>query len=448
MKPVLIVAYHYPPSVAVGAVRPSKIARYLPDVGWRPIVLTATAADQEDARAAVDVHRVAAWTHPLSWYEERSRRRIERAGRHDLLTATWNASYDAVMAKPRGWKGLILPFLRVPDQELGWLAPAVARGLRLIRRNRIRAMITTGPPFTTHLVGLWLKRLTGIGWLADFRDPWLLSHKYPLHRNRGSDWVEGRLIDQVMRRADRVVSVTPAMTEQLCKASPQLPASKFMTITGGFDPEEFERIEYTRPAIGPIRFSYLGTFYHGRSPEPFLRAVHELIRDGRLAVEDIRVAFIGNVRIAEGRPVAEMIERYHLQAVVTVAEMVPRAEALKATLESDVVLVLDERHPVQVPYKLYEGLAAGAAIFNIGSEGAVADLVTKTGRGIAVSHRSPDAIAQGIVECIRRARQQRERSAVRPWDAAAIAPFHFRAITAQVATALEEATKEAACPAA
>src|SRR5581483_9735882 len=99
MKPVLIVAYHYPPSVAVGAVRPSKIARYLPDVGWRPIVLTATAADQEDARAAVDVHRVAAWTHPLSWYEERSRRRIERAGRHDLLTATWNASYDAVMAK-------------------------------------------------------------------------------------------------------------------------------------------------------------------------------------------------------------------------------------------------------------------------------------------------------------------------------------------------------------
>ena len=37
---VLIITYHFPPDSAMGAVRPAKFAKYLPDFGWEPVVYT------------------------------------------------------------------------------------------------------------------------------------------------------------------------------------------------------------------------------------------------------------------------------------------------------------------------------------------------------------------------------------------------------------------------
>ena len=43
---------------------------------------------------------------------------------------------------------------------------------KLIRQQGFQKLITTGPPHSTHLVGLQLKTQFGIQWWADFRDPW------------------------------------------------------------------------------------------------------------------------------------------------------------------------------------------------------------------------------------------------------------------------------------
>ena len=40
MKKVLIIAHSFPPSGIVGALRPFKFAKYLPDFGWKPIILS------------------------------------------------------------------------------------------------------------------------------------------------------------------------------------------------------------------------------------------------------------------------------------------------------------------------------------------------------------------------------------------------------------------------
>ncbi|NLJ28327.1 MAG: glycosyltransferase family 4 protein [Deltaproteobacteria bacterium] len=40
MKRILIIAFHFPPDAAVGGVRPAKFAKYLPEFGWEPYVLT------------------------------------------------------------------------------------------------------------------------------------------------------------------------------------------------------------------------------------------------------------------------------------------------------------------------------------------------------------------------------------------------------------------------
>ncbi len=444
MKKVLIVAYHYPPNAAVGGTRPSKFARYLPEFGWEPTVLTATTGDVAASitgSETAEIYRVQEWPHPLKCYERFMIERAKRKGQEEEFTAKLSVPYAVAMAPSRiriaSLKRWLLGFLWLPDRELGWLAPAIRRGVHLIRKKRIEYLLTTGPPFTCHLVGLALKRLTGVRWVADFRDPWSLTLKYPLFRTRATDAVERWLIRHVMEQADLVLSVTTPMTEQARKEHPNLDPTKFVTLTNGFDPSDFSDQSAARRPSDPVVFSYLGTFYHGRTPVPFLRALRCLIDDGRLNEHDIFVRFVGNVSRADGQSVTELVKQLGLDHIVGVQPPVPRREALRQTLESHVVLVLDERHPVQIPFKLYDALAAGAVIFNIGSRGAVSEVLARTGRGIAVEHTNPVEIQNGILECIRRSRCGETKMTPEPWRDPVIQEFNFEQLTARLAGFLE-----------
>jgi hypothetical protein len=60
----------------------------------------------------------------------------------------------------------------IPDARIGWNAYALTEAKKLIQKEGIQRVITTGPPHSSHLVGLQLKAQFDIQWWADFRDPW------------------------------------------------------------------------------------------------------------------------------------------------------------------------------------------------------------------------------------------------------------------------------------
>ncbi|MBA2252713.1 MAG: hypothetical protein H0W13_08420 [Nitrospirales bacterium] len=448
MKRVLLVSYYYPPSSAVGAVRPSKFAGYLPAFGWHPTVVTASAqsaATQSRGQETMEsdgvrpiVYHETEWPHLLKAYERFRERAAARGGRAQEHAAKVILPYAQCYDSTRwGVKRWLLAFLSLPDRETAWLVPAVLRGLREIRHFGTRHIITSGPPFTCHLVGLVLKRFTGVRWIADFRDPWSLRHKFPVFRNGVTDKVESRLIAAVMRHADVILSVTDAMTDEAKNEHTGVPKERFHTLMSGFDPDDFSGITWSRPYPDPVIFSYFGTFYHGRTPEPFLGALKSLLDDGSLKPRDICVRFVGQVSLADGQPVVDMLRYLGVESLVSLHTPVPRHEALKQTLESHVVLVLDERHPVQIPLKLYDAMAAGVTVFNIGSGGAAADVLRRTGRGVSVSYERPADVRAGILECVKRARSAVTMCSATPWEDPAIQEFHFRRLTGRLATYLD-----------
>jgi hypothetical protein len=448
MKRILIVSYYYPPSSAVGAVRPSKFADYLPAFGWHPTVVTASAplaVPQNHGQERIGygrprpvVHHEPEWPHLLKVYERRRERAAAKRGKaleHAAkIILPYAQCYDST-----GWgvKRWLLAFLSLPDRETAWLVPAVLRGLREIRQTGTRHIITTGPPFTCHLVGLVLKRLTKVRWIADFRDPWSLRHKFPVFRNGVTDKVESRLIAAVMRHADTILSVTDAMTVEAKNEHAGVSRERFHTLMSGFDPDDFSGIDWSRPYPDPVIFSYFGTFYHGRTPEPFLSALKSLLDDGSLKPRDIRVRFVGQVSLADGQPVVEILRFLGMESLVSLHTPVSRREALKQTLESHVVLVLDERHPVQIPLKLYDAMAAGVTVFNVGSGGAAADVLRRTGRGVSVSYERPADVRAGILECVKRARSAITTCSTTPWEDPSIQEFHFGHLTGRLATYLD-----------
>ena len=57
-----------------------------------------------------------------------------------------------------------------PDRWAAWWLGAVPRSLAMIRKYRPAAIWSTYPIATAHTIGQTLHRLSGLPWIADFRD--------------------------------------------------------------------------------------------------------------------------------------------------------------------------------------------------------------------------------------------------------------------------------------
>jgi glycosyltransferase involved in cell wall biosynthesis len=414
MKSVLIIAYSWPPDNCVGSLRPAYLAKQLAEHGWQPIVVTVREDYYEylDPRRAVNpgnalVMRTRCLPNPRSLYLEAKKTLFAVLG--------WQRRFDEIMLRGRecqeqqgsesslgGVKRHLLSLLYTPDECQGWIPPGVIASLKAIRRHRIECMISTGPPFSAHLVGLTVKILARVPWIADFRDPWSFNEQRPPYlKSSLSDSIERRLEARVMERANSVVTVTPAMTEQYRRLYPRV-SDKCMTITNGYDGDEFRALEHIVPS-GKFTVTYLGRFDYSRSPQHLLHAIGALKKEG-VFKDSLVVKFIGRCRWAAGASVEDMIRENGLEEIVHFTDMLPRVEALREMLSAHVLVLLANEQKHQVPGKAYEYLAARRRILCMTEEdGATADLIRHYNLGAVVSPNDVDGVkrvlARWYTEC-------------------------------------------------
>jgi glycosyltransferase involved in cell wall biosynthesis len=401
MKNMLIISYLWPPSGAVGSIRPAKLAKSLSQQGWKTTIVTVKeryyeelneSSQERDWNVAGAVIRTKCLGNLRLLYVWMKARLFKLMGRESEFTAsvlrgpveTQVGGTDSFLSASRR---ICLSLLYTPDEHQGWLPFAIPTCLRIIKRDSIDCVISTGPPFSSHLVGLAVKKLARIRWIAEFRDPWVGNEQRPSVLQSGlSSILNKKLEAAVIRNADRVVCVTPAMTDHYRKAYSRLGAEKWVTITNGFERQDFD-------ALGPVArspkftISYLGSLVYARSPESLFYAVGELVKEEAISSGDLAIRFIGKCRYAEGRSVKEMAAEHGLKEIVEVIDFLPRCEALKEMLRAHVLLLLATQQTLQVPGKAYEYLAAGAKILAVTEEkGATADFIKGVGGWVA----SPD----------------------------------------------------------
>jgi len=401
MKPVLLITYYWPPAAWVGIVRSTKLAKHLSRQCWRPIIVTVKEEYYEKKfinNSSVDIGpheplviRTSRLRNPRDLYLFAKRSIFTLVGREKQFqeSTLMGAAENGSKASTQSWmaraKRFVLSLLYTPDEDLGWLPFAVVQSVRAVKAYEVPCVISTGPPFTSHLVGLAVKKLCNIAWIADFRDPWRENEQRPWclssHlANQINQWLESK----VVQNADRVVCVTPAMTEFYRQVYPRLPSEKLVTITNGFDAEEFRQLGDV-PRDPKFTISYVGIFEYARTPDSLLRAVGDLIREGVIDGNRLAIRFIGKCRYAAGQSVEEMAAQQGLNGLVEIIDFLPRPEALKVMMRSHVLVLLADQQKLQVPGKAYEYMAAGGRILAVTEEkGATAELIRRVPGGAVV----------------------------------------------------------------
>jgi hypothetical protein len=61
------------------------------------------------------------------------------------------------------------------QSQSSWAFPAVVRSLWLIHKQRPSVIYSTGGAYSAHHAGYWLKKLTGIKWIAEIHDPMVIA---------------------------------------------------------------------------------------------------------------------------------------------------------------------------------------------------------------------------------------------------------------------------------
>ena len=380
-KRALMVAFHFPPQAgSSGMLRTLNFAKYLPPLGWETSVLAAK---------------------PKAFVEQRNDLVASIPERTRVVRAT---ALDT--ARHLAWRGKYPRLLALPDRWSSWALPAIVAGLREIRQTKPDLIWSTYPIATAHLIGGALSRLSGLPWVADFRDP-MINRDYPSDRlqRRVWQWLEA----QVLRRASACVFTTAAAAQTYAARYPDQ-AAKCHVIENGYDEEAFASVQPCREGVraGKQLWLHSGLIYpRDRDPSTFFAAVRALIDEGELKAEDLCIRF----RAAQHE--SEVLECAHQQGVIDCVEVAPPIPYLRAIAEmmgADLLLVFQGSHfNTQIPAKIYEYLRAGQAILSVvDPSGGTAGQMRQFEANWIVDIASVQSVREGLLSALRgRSREER-----------------------------------------
>lgn len=370
---VLFVAYHFPPQMgSSGLLRCLKYCRYLPEQGWTPTVLT---------------------VHPRA-YEQVDSKRGDGVGLKIKIIRAF--ALDTKRHLSVG--GHYLRFTALPDRWITWCIGALPRGVLEIYKKKINVIFSTHPIGSAVLIGYLLHRITGVPWVADFRDP-MTEADYPADARirRLLRWLEKK----VVRHATLLIFTTQSTMRMYLQRYPELSPEKCHVISNGYDEEDFrEFFPFPRRAGARLRVQHSGLIYpKERNPIPFFQALARLKKDGKINASwlSIDLRACGNEDHYRN-----LVEQLGIDDLVRFLPILPYQDALQDTNETDLLLLLqDACCDHQIPAKAYEYLRLGKPILALTSHsGDTAALLEECGGATIVDIADENAIYKALPEML------------------------------------------------
>ena len=373
-----MIAYHFPPvKVSSGIQRTLKFAAYLLDHDWQAQVLSVSPRAYEtvsnDQMQEIPNQIVVKRAFTLD-----TARHLSIAGRYSKYTA-------------------------LPDRWVSWCIAGTIGGLQLISNYKPKIIFSTYPIASAHLLGLILHRLSGIPWVADFRDSMTEEH-YPTDPT--VRWVYRWIEQQTVKHCSRAIFTTPGALRMYSQRYPDIPQSRWTLIANAFDEENFTRAEQSPSLANALKeknadeivLLHSGILYPSeRDPTQFFAALKALKQPGKIRTGRFKVILRAT---GHDQYYGRMIAEHNLEDIVCLAPNVAYETALAEMLTVDGLLVFQATNcNHQIPAKIYEYLRARRPILALTDpEGDTAKTLEQAG----INAIAPLNNEQAIIELLTR----------------------------------------------
>ena len=345
---------------------------YFLDAGIKPIVLSAITGKKDDR---FQHKQFLAWGPAAFRFDFRHwiANQYGRGFLYKLLTRT----VSIVLAPLIGLEKLCLGY----SSQWSWAVPAFMHGSRLIRQKKVDLIFSTGGAWSAHLAGLWLKKRTGLPWIAEIHDP-LVIRKDP--NDQGFNKPQNRdaqfrqyLEKQICKYADLVWWFTDGALHYAKVRNVNLNASndaRGIVVIPGAEPPVNKSSASLHAYGNKLNLCHFGSLAKDRSLYTILLAVFALIKKYPEAREAIQIH-------AYGAPLDELskqlIESFACQDLFLVHGRLEmdhktsksgRERVIEKMQIADVLILLhggDEWCAEYIPSKYYEYLWTGRPIWAI-----------------------------------------------------------------------------------
>lgn len=369
-------SYYFPPLGGSGVQRTLKYVKYLPQHGFDPLVVTGR---------------------PRWFAQVPDRGLLGEVPSAALVVQAPTIPFDYVQGKIDGLlrrAGIASRFVRGalwPDPLVGWVPPAAWQALRLIKTHRPSILYSSSLPATSHLAALVIHRLTGLPWVADFRDALtydpdpIYTHYHPPQRVYAA--LEGRVVQSAVYTTVACDSID---LFGLGREDPRR-----VLIPNGVDLEDLPAGD-DLPDIPMDRFrlSHVGTLYGDRDAGPVFDAVRALVRRGVIDPDRFEIRIVGNAVKHAGDDVP---------VPVTFTGFVGHQAAVAEMLASTALMFHAPPHVPGASGKIYEYLTSGRPVLCVATpNNAAYRLVQELGAGECADGRSATDVENALERMLKR----------------------------------------------
>ena len=372
MKKALIIEEKFP---STGGTRTEKFAKFLPQFGWEPIILTIRQTDRNPFAEEI----LKNYTNPtLKIYATKTLPNFSILKRFNL----------ARLAE------ILNSLLFIPDTNAAWMPYAINEGLRIIQHEKPEIIYSTSPHEGVHLIAYLLKRKVQLPWVADFRDLWTLYAQ----RYRPPTFVH-HLINCYLEKSiyhfwsDSIIANTEENREIIVKYF-KIKNSKIDVIPNGFDPEDASGM---RPPERRPKNMILG--YLGGLEKPAI-CFKEFLAGYKKAVAKEKRISMKLWSVVSDKLKSTILDSSELSNHIVFSGYLSHQASMKELARVDIpVVLLAGNYPHIVPQKLYNYLALKKPIFAVvPPEGRAAQIIRETNSGIVVSPHNSAEIAARLLE--------------------------------------------------
>jgi len=360
MKKVLIITYYWPPAGGPGVQRWLKFVKYLRSFDIEPVVyipenpsypITDKSFEKEIPEGIRIIKKKIFEPYAIAGIF--SKKDTETISSGIIQKEENQSKLQKAMLYIRG-------NYFIPDARKFWIKPSVEFLKEEVKNGDYHTIITTGPPHSLHLIGLKLKEILNIKWIADFRDPWTqIGYHEKLKLNPGSRRKHENLEKQVLNSANHIIT-TSFTTKKEFDSKTSKPVS---VITNGFDTE----LDITEPQRDWFEIAHIGSLLSGRNPEILWKSLQELTEKNSDFKTKFRLRLAGKI----SEEVLESIKKYELLNYLKNEGYVSHSSAIEMQREASVLLLIEidsEETRGIIPGKLFEYLASKTPILAIGPD--------------------------------------------------------------------------------